>query len=583
MTEALYLSDSHQTTGTGKVTAVGDNYLIIDQTIFYPQGGGQPSDKGTIKSATAQLHVKSVEYNGGEIKHVGTLKGNFAIGDEVNLEIDWPLRLKNMQLHTAGHLLDLTVRQIYTNLIPIRGMHGIGKKLFIEYEGIHELDFVKLNTELTNLISSKPTIKTKFVTLNELKAMSNWIPENLPTSKKLRVLSIGDTYHIPDGGTQLKTGGTIWPITVSTVEHTGTSTLVHYVVTEPITTKESNGSNHRTSPVNMSSSIEELKTQSSSDLDLVKTQGELDTFYLKYFGKKGITTEILGTLRGLTLQDKKTYGPILNQLKKDQELQIANKKEELESDSSDLSGIDLTIPGKVKPIGHLHPTSVIIREMNEFFRYQGFSIGEGPELEDVEYNFRRLNLPEGHPATDLQDSLFIEEPKLLLRTHTSSVETRMLSGYKPPMRVVVPGKCYRNETTSLTNSAFFYQYQGFVVDKGITMGHLKDTLTKFHQFLFGKDIKLRFRYKYYPEVSPGMGVDMECRFCHGSGCQVCKYRGFIEVLGSGMIHYNTLLACGIDPEVYSGFAFGMGLDRLVMSKYGITDIRKLYGGEIAYL
>lgn len=333
----------------------------------------------------------------------------------------------------------------------------------------------------------------------------------------------------------------------------------------------------------MQTQIEILKNQFFADLEAVTSQSEIDLLYVKYLGKKGSTTEIMKNLQGLALQDKKTYGPILNQLKKDQELQIANKKEEINSNSSDLSDIDLTIPGLSKPIGHLHPTTVIIREMNEFFRYQGFSIGEGPEIEDVEYNFRRLNLPEGHPATDLQDSLFIEEPKLLLRTHTSSVETRMLSNYAPPMRVVVPGKCYRNETTSLTNSAFFYQYQGFVVDKGITMGHLKDTLTKFHQFLFGKDVKLRFRYKYYPEVSPGMGVDMECRFCHGSGCQVCKYRGFIEVLGSGMIHYNTLKACGIDPEVYSGFAFGMGLDRLVMSKYGITDIRKLYGGEIVYL
>ena len=260
---------------------------------------------------------------------------------------------------------------------------------------------------------------------------------------------------------------------------------------------------------------------------------------------------------------------------------IKEKSKELESTSSLLAS-DLTIPGTPHPIGRLHPTTTIIREMNEFFTRQGFSIGEGPEIEDIEYNFRRLNLPEGHPATDLQDSLFIQEPSLLLRTHTSSVETRMLSAHEPPMRVVVPGKCYRNETTSLTNSAFFYQYQGFVVDKGITIGHLKDTLTKFHQFLFGEDVKLRFRYKYYPEVSPGMGVDMQCRFCAGSGCQVCKYRGYIEVLGSGMIHYNTLKACGIDPEIYTGFAFGMGLDRLVMSKYGITDIRKLYGGEIVY-
>lgn len=331
----------------------------------------------------------------------------------------------------------------------------------------------------------------------------------------------------------------------------------------------------------MESKLQSINQQFEAELASVNSVPDLDALYLKYLGKKGITTELLQELPKLSSEDKRIYGPLLNQLKSSQEQVVAQKRKQLESGGSE--GLDLTIPGTPVPTGHLHPTTTIIREMNEFFRYQGFSIGEGPEIEDVEYNFRRLNLPEGHPATDLQDSLFIEEPNILLRTHTSSVETRMLSNYKPPMRVVVPGKCYRNETTSLTNSAFFYQYQGFVVDKGITIGHLKDTLTKFHQFLFGQDVKLRFRYKYYPEVSPGMGVDMECRFCQGVGCQVCKYRGYIEVLGSGMIHYNTLKACGIDPEIYSGFAFGMGLDRMVMSKYSIKDIRKLYGGEIVYL
>ncbi len=331
----------------------------------------------------------------------------------------------------------------------------------------------------------------------------------------------------------------------------------------------------------MSDNIQQVQNDFTQELSQINHLSDLDVLYLKYLGKKGRTTLLLQELPKLGSDDKRKFGPALNELKKSQDSQIQNKRTSL-SQTNLGSGIDLTIPGKTITTGKLHPTTVIIREMNEFFRYQGFSIGEGPEIEDVEYNFRRLNLPEGHPATDLQDSLFIEEPSILLRTHTSSVETRMLSTHKPPMRVVVPGKCYRNETTSLTNSAFFYQYQGFVVDQGITIGHLKDTLTKFHQFLFGDDVKLRFRYKYYPEVSPGMGVDMECRFCHGSGCQVCKYRGYIEVLGSGMIHYNTLKACGIDPEVYTGFAFGMGLDRLVMSKYGITDIRKLYGGEIVY-
>ncbi len=328
--------------------------------------------------------------------------------------------------------------------------------------------------------------------------------------------------------------------------------------------------------------LEANRSEFESDVHSYKIPADLDKLYLKYLGRSGVTTSLLKVLPQIPVENRKEAGPRINQLKTEQESIIQELRVKGEN-SDNQTDLDLTIPGQPSPTGKLHPTTVIIREMNEFFRYQGFSIGEGPEIEDIEYNFRRLNLPEGHPATDLQDSLFIQEPDLLLRTHTSSVETRTLSEYKPPMRVVVPGKCYRNETTSLTNSAFFYQYQGFVVDQGITIGHLKDTLTKFHQFLFGDDVKLRFRYKYYPEVSPGMGVDMECRFCKGSGCQVCKYRGYIEVLGSGMIHYNTLKACGIDPEVYSGFAFGMGLDRLVMSKYGITDIRKLYGGEIVYL
>ena len=207
---------------------------------------------------------------------------------------------------------------------------------------------------------------------------------------------------------------------------------------------------------------------------------------------------------------------------------------------------------------------------------------EGPEIETAEYNFRKLNLPEDHPATDQQDSLFIMEPDVLLRTHTSSVEARALTNLKPPIRIVAPGKCFRNETLSKTNSSFFYQYQGVVVDRGITLKHLKSTLEQVHKFLFGEDTILRFRYKYYPEVSPGMGVDMKCTFCDGAGCDICKGRGWLEMLGSGMIHYNTLQLCGIDPEKYTGFAFGMGLDRQVMQKFGVSDIRKLYGGGVVY-
>ncbi|MFH2019709.1 MAG: phenylalanine--tRNA ligase subunit alpha [bacterium] len=333
----------------------------------------------------------------------------------------------------------------------------------------------------------------------------------------------------------------------------------------------------------MQTKITNLELQFEKELSQVQDEKTLQALSLKYLSKKnGLTTKLLQELPKLSSSDKRLYGPLLNKLKTTEEAAVKTKLASLQSKSKVKEYTDLTIPGSPKLSGHLHPTTIIIRELNDFFRYHGFSIGEGPEIETVEYNFRRLNLPEGHPATDLQDTLFVKEPDILLRTHTSSVEARILSSCKPPLRVVVPGKVYRNETTNKTNGSFFHHYQGLVVDKGINIGHLKHILTLVHQHLFGEDVILRYRYKYYPEVSPGMGIDMQCKFCRGKGCDVCKQRGWIESLGSGMIHYNTLKVSGIDPSVYSGFAFGMGLDRLVMSKFGISDIRKLYGGELVY-
>lgn len=335
----------------------------------------------------------------------------------------------------------------------------------------------------------------------------------------------------------------------------------------------------------MQNQVDKLNNQFENDLVAVISPEQLEAVRIKYLSKtNGQTIKLLQELPKLSSDDKRKYGPKLNELRKSQETAIEAKSAELLAVSRELqAGTDLTIPHPPRLSGRLHPTTIVIRELNEFFRSQGFSIQEGPEIETPEYNFRRLNLPEGHPATDLQDTLYIHEPDLLMRTHTSSIQTRVLSSFKPPMRVVVPGKVYRNENKSSTNSSFFYQYQGFVVDKGVNIQNLKEMLTRAHQFLFGSDVVLRFRYKYYPEVSPGMGVDMQCRFCHGQGCQVCKYRGWIETLGSGMTHYNCYKSCGIDPEVWTGYSFGLGLDRLVMNKFGIDDIRKLYSGELAYL
>ncbi len=332
--------------------------------------------------------------------------------------------------------------------------------------------------------------------------------------------------------------------------------------------------------MDLADNIKQLQIQIENDL---KSGMDLDELYLKYFSKKqGLITLLVKAIPNLSEDERKELGPRINNLQKTYKRIIEEEKENRKRNELIGADIDLTLPLAPKESGYLHPTTQVIRELNEFFRYYGFSVYEGPEIETAENNFRKLNLPEDHPAADLQDTLFVKTPEILLRTHTSSVEARGLTDLEPPIRFVVPGKVYRNETSNKTNSSFFHHYQGVVVGKNITMKHLKATLELVHKFLFGDDVVLRYRYKYYPEVSPGMGVDMQCKFCKGNGCDVCKQRGWIEMLGSGMIHYNTLKMCGIDPEEYTGFAFGMGLDRLVMQKFEVGDIRKLYGGGLVY-
>jgi len=334
----------------------------------------------------------------------------------------------------------------------------------------------------------------------------------------------------------------------------------------------------------MNEQIENILKTFNEDLMSTQKNGDFDFLYLKYFSKThGLVTALMKSIPALSADEKKVAGPQINTLQNNLKTLIEEAKNQYSQSKTNDPLIDLTYPLPAKSSGALHPTTQMVRSMNEFFRYYGYSVVEGPEIENEENNFRKLNLPEGHPATDLQDTLYINQKEgILLRTHTSSVESRILSTVKPPIRVIVPGRCYRNETPNATNGAFFWQYQGFVVEKGITIQNLKSILESLLKFLYGKDTVLRFRYKYYPEVSPGMGIDFRCPFCKGEGCQVCKFRGWIEALGSGMIHYNTLKSCGIDPEVYTGFAFGIGLDRLVMAKFGIDNIRNLYEGGMFY-
>ena len=327
--------------------------------------------------------------------------------------------------------------------------------------------------------------------------------------------------------------------------------------------------------------FESLLKQSSSEINVAKTSTELHEIEIKYLGRNGQINELFKKMKDVPVEQKKEYGRLMNELKTKVETEIKSRQT-LVSSATHFVYSDITAPG-IKPlIGHLHPNTEVVRKINAFFRYLGYSVYEGPEIETDLFCFEKLNLPKDHPARELTDTLYIQQPELLLRVHTSSVEARALTLEKPPLRIVVPGRAYRNEAVNATNNAIFYQYEGLVVDKNISMGDLKGTLTEFAKFLYGNDVKTRFRCKYYPQVEPGAGFDIQCSFCGGKGCQVCKYRGFIEVLGAGMVHPNLLRNCGLDPDEWSGFAFGIGLDRLIMMSYGINDIRKLYSGEIVF-
>jgi phenylalanyl-tRNA synthetase alpha chain len=325
----------------------------------------------------------------------------------------------------------------------------------------------------------------------------------------------------------------------------------------------------------MKEQIENLKKQFESDL------GSLSSTELKkkYLSKESELMKMLGSMKDLSPEDRKEVGREGNMLRRLIEEKVAEVNVETKHDNSKYNNLDVTLPGKRRHLGTKHPSTLVMEEMNEIFKQLGFSVYAGPEMETDEYVFEKLNLPKDHPARSLQDTLMIEEPEVILRSHTSSVEIRAMENEKLPLRIVVPGRAFRYEDLNQTNHFAFFQYEGLAVGEGITMADLKGTFETFAKAFFGA-AKIRIRAKYYPQVEPGCGLDVICTFCEGSGCPVCKKRGWIEVSGGGMVHYNALKAVGIDPKKYSGFAFGMGFDRIVMQKYKIDDIRKLYNGTL---
>ncbi|HOR02259.1 MAG TPA: phenylalanine--tRNA ligase subunit alpha [Candidatus Woesebacteria bacterium] len=332
----------------------------------------------------------------------------------------------------------------------------------------------------------------------------------------------------------------------------------------------------------MDQNLASIKQNYSQKISQLTNPQDLENLRIELFGRRGLFNQLFAKIKDISPDQKKQYGADLNQLKS--ELETLLNQKNIHSDSkSTVQKTNLPLFA-LKKIGHLHPITQTERQLNALFKSLGFSVYTSPEIVADEYNFTRLNVPIDHPARDMQDSIYIKEPEYLLRTQTSTIESYLLSEQSKnlPIRAAFPGAVYRNEKVNRSNHFVFHQYQAVVVDKGLTVKDLIGTMDLMFKTLYGSKVVVRYRAKYYPEVEPGVGPDMQCFNCHGQGCPLCKYAGWIEMGGSGMIHPQVLQMAGIDPEIWTGFAFGMGLDRWTMAQNKISDIRTLMGGNLAY-
>ena len=330
-------------------------------------------------------------------------------------------------------------------------------------------------------------------------------------------------------------------------------------------------------------SIRELAEQAMA---ASKDARELDAIRVKYLGKKGEVTALMKNMRNLAPEERPAFGQLVNDLRASIEAGLAENKARLEAIALEAKlkseTIDVTMPGEEVTVGTKHPISTVLDEVKDIFIGMGFSIGEGPEVEKDWYNFEALNMPPDHPARDTQDTFYISD-NIILRTQTSPIQIRTMEHKKPPIRIIAPGRVFRSDAVDATHSPLFHQIEGLVVDKGIRMSDLKGILEMFAKKLYGEDTVVRFRPHHFPFTEPSAEMDMQCFQCHGEGCPLCKGEGWIEILGCGMVHPKVLEVCGIDPDEYSGYAFGIGLERIVMSRYKINDIRMFYENDVRFL
>ena len=320
------------------------------------------------------------------------------------------------------------------------------------------------------------------------------------------------------------------------------------------------------------------------DVFVTDKPDEIEQFRIKFLSKKGIISELFEEFKNIPKEEKKEFGQVLNNLKNKAQDKIELLKQNIEDNGAQKIYLDLTLPGDQEPLGTRHPISIVRNEIIEIFTRLGFNISEGPEIEDDWHVFSALNFPEEHPARDMQDTFFIEKnPDILLRTHTSSVQVRVMENQRPPIRTISPGRVFRNEAISARAHCIFHQIEGLYIDTNVSFADLKQTLMYFAKEMFGEDTKIRLRPSFFPFTEPSAEMDISCSLCGGKGCNVCKHTGWLEILGCGMVDPNVLESNGIDSVKYTGFAFGMGIERTTMLKYGVKDLRLYFENDLRFL
>ena len=344
----------------------------------------------------------------------------------------------------------------------------------------------------------------------------------------------------------------------------------------------------------MKQQLEAIEKAALAAFSAAGDPAELESLRVKFLGKKGELTAVLKQMGTLSAEERPVMGSLANQVRARIEQDLEEKKQKLEALALDLKlrseAVDVTMPGAAVPLGHKHPMSIVLDEMKEIFIGMGFDVVDGPEVELESYNFTKLNTPAGHPARDRQDTFYTtEDDSILLRTQTSPMQIRVMENRTPPIRIISPGRVYRKDEVDATHSPMFHQMEGLVIDKGITMADLKGSLTQMVKLLYGEESVVRFRPHHFPFTEPSCEVDVRCFKCCGTGevdghtCSTCHGEGWIEILGAGMVHPWVLEGCGIDPEVYSGFAFGCGVERMTMNRFAINDLRLIFENDVRFL